>query len=158
MDTTSQIADEGARYTEKEKRHACHSSLKDFTTSLTDTQAGTGGNMHNFDDWDIPLNFKDGRRPDEVDFWNNEEPSWVNDDTSTGPVPRVHPLLRRDHSQRHHNNHQVQAYNRRRCQDHRLAEPRLRRPMQLSDLDPEQHLKVMLNQKEIRIGFQLKTG
>ena len=41
--------------------------------------------MHNFDDWDIPLNFKDGRRPDEVDFWNNEEPSWVNDDTSTGP-------------------------------------------------------------------------
>ena len=74
------------------------------------------------------------------------------------PVPRVHPLLRRDHSQRHHNNHQVQAYNRRRCHDHRLAEPRLRRPMQLSDLDPEQHLKVMLNQKEIKIGFQLKTG
>ena len=24
------IADEGARYTEKERRHACHSSLKDF--------------------------------------------------------------------------------------------------------------------------------
>ena len=79
------IADEGARYTEKERRHACHSSLKDFTTVMTETQAGTAGGMHNFDNWDVPLNFKDGRRPDEVDFWNNEEPSWVNDDTSTGP-------------------------------------------------------------------------
>ena len=35
------IADEGARYTEKERRHACHSSLKDFTTVMTETQAGT---------------------------------------------------------------------------------------------------------------------
>ena len=41
--------------------------------------------MHNFDNWDVPLTFNDGRPPDEVDFWNNEEPSWVNDDTSTGP-------------------------------------------------------------------------
>ena len=40
------IADEGARYTEKEKRHACHSALKDFTTTMTETQAGTGGSMH----------------------------------------------------------------------------------------------------------------
>ena len=79
------IADEGARYTEKERRHACHSSLKDFTTAMTETQAGTIGGMHNFDNWDVPLTFKDGRLPDEVDFWNNEEPSWVNDDTSTGP-------------------------------------------------------------------------
>ena len=79
------IADEGARYSEKERRHACHSSLKDFTTSMTDTQAGTGGNMHNFDNWDVPLTFNDGRKPDDVDFWNNEEPSWVNDETSTGP-------------------------------------------------------------------------
>ena len=79
------IADEGARYTQKERRRACHSSLKDFTTSMTETQAGTGGDMHNFDNWDVPLTFKDGRPPDEVDFWNNEEPSWVNDDTSTGP-------------------------------------------------------------------------
>ena len=79
------IADEGARYTEKERRHACHSSLKDFTTTMTETQGGTGGDMHNFDDWDIPLAFKDGRLPDEVDFWNNEEPSWIHDDTSTGP-------------------------------------------------------------------------
>ena len=79
------IADEGARYTEKERRHACHSSLKDFTTTMTETQGGTGGGMHNFDNWDVPLTFNDGRPPDEVDFWNNEEPSWVNDDTSTGP-------------------------------------------------------------------------
>ena len=40
------IADEGARYTEKERRHACHSSLKDFTTTMTETQGGTGGDMH----------------------------------------------------------------------------------------------------------------
>ena len=79
------IADEGARYTEKERRHACHSSLKDFTTTMTETQGGTGGDMHNFDNWDVPLTFNDGRLPNEVDFWNNEEPSWIYDDTSTGP-------------------------------------------------------------------------
>ena len=79
------IADEGARYTEKERRHACHSSLKDFTTTMTETQGGTGGDMHNFDNWDVPLTFNDGRLPNEVDFWNNEEPSWIHDDTSTGP-------------------------------------------------------------------------
>ena len=48
------IADEGARYTEKERRHACHSSLKDFTTVMTETQAGTAGGMHNFDNWMFP--------------------------------------------------------------------------------------------------------
>ena len=79
------IADEGARYTEKERRHACHSSLKDFTTAMTETQGGTSGDMHNFDNWDVPLTFNDGRLPNEVDFWNNEEPSWIHDDTSTGP-------------------------------------------------------------------------
>ena len=53
--------------------------------------------MHNFDDWDIPLAFKDGRLPDEVDFWNNEEPSWVYDGTSgepsaqSGPSPPERP-------------------------------------------------------------------
>ena len=79
------IADEGARYTEKERRHACHSSLKDFTTTMTETQGGTGGDMHNFDNWDVPLTFNDGRLPNEVDFWNNEELSWIHDDMSTGP-------------------------------------------------------------------------
>ena len=79
------IADEGARYTEKERRHACHSSLKDFTTTMTETQGGTGGDMHNFDNWDVPLTFNAGRLLNEVDFWNNEEPSWIHDDTSTGP-------------------------------------------------------------------------
>ena len=34
---------------------------------------------------DVPLTFIDGRQPNEVDFWNNEEPSWIHDDTSTGP-------------------------------------------------------------------------
>ena len=38
-------------------------SLKDFTTTMTETQGGTGGDMHNFDDWDVPLIFKDGRLP-----------------------------------------------------------------------------------------------
>ena len=79
------IADEGARYTEKERRHACHSSLKDLTTAMTETQGGTSGDMHNFDNWDVPLTFNDGRLPNEVEFWNNEEPSWIHDDTSTGP-------------------------------------------------------------------------
>ena len=73
------IADEGARYTEKERRHACHSALRDFTTTLTETQGGTGGNLHNFHRWDIPLAFQDGRLPEEIDVWNNEEPSWVQD-------------------------------------------------------------------------------
>ena len=49
------IADEGARYSEKERRHACHSQIKDFITTLTETQGGTGGNLHNFDRWDVPL-------------------------------------------------------------------------------------------------------
>jgi len=78
------IADEGARYTEKERHHACHSSLKDFTTTLTETQGGTGGNLHNFDEWDVPLAFQDGRLPDEIDAWNNEEPSWAQEDPTGG--------------------------------------------------------------------------
>ena len=78
------IAEEGARYTEKERRHACHSSLKDFTTTLTETQGGTGGDLHNFDGWDIPLAFNDGRLPEEIDVWNNEEPSWVQDGPTEG--------------------------------------------------------------------------
>jgi len=78
------IADEGARYSEKERRHACHSSLKDFTTTLTETQGGTSGNMHNFDHWDVPLLFQDGRLPDEIDAWNNEEPSWAQEDPTGG--------------------------------------------------------------------------
>ena len=73
------IADEGARYTEKERRHACHSALKDFTTTLTETQGGTGGNVHNFDFWDVPLAFQDDWLPHELDAWNDEEPAWVQD-------------------------------------------------------------------------------
>ena len=79
------IADEGARYSEKERRHACHSQLKDFITTMTETQAGTGGGMHNFDGWNVPLLINDNRQPDELDAWNNEEPSWAQDDPIGGP-------------------------------------------------------------------------
>ena len=78
------IADEGARYSEKEKRHACHSQIKDFITTLTETQGGTGGNLHNFDYWDVPLLINDGRQPDEFDAWNNEEPSWAQESPTGG--------------------------------------------------------------------------
>ena len=78
------IADEGARYSEKERRHSCHSQLKDFITTMTETQAGTGGSLHNFDRWDEPLLINDGRLPDELDAWNNEEPSWAQDDPTGG--------------------------------------------------------------------------
>ena len=152
------IADEGARYTEKERRHACHSSLKDFTTTMTETQGGTGGDMHNFDDWDLPLAFKDGRLPDEVDFWNNEEPSWVYDGTSgepsaqSGSSPPERPQVDR------HRNNKVRTFNRRGCQDHQLAEEQPRQLMQPFDLDQEQHRKIKLNKRRMRIGLRMKTG
>ena len=85
LDYNVTIADEGARYSEKERRHACHSQLKDFITTMTETQAGTGGNLHNFDRWDVPLLINDNRLPDELDAWNNEEPSWAQDDPTGGP-------------------------------------------------------------------------
>ena len=78
------IADAGTRYSEKEKRHACHSQLKDFVTTLTETQGGTGGNLHNFDFWDEPLVFGDNKLPFELDAWNDEEPPWSQDDHSGG--------------------------------------------------------------------------
>lgn len=41
------IADEGARYTEKELRFKCHRA------TLTETQSGTGADaLHNFAAWD----------------------------------------------------------------------------------------------------------
>ena len=52
---------------------------------MTETQAGTGGNLHNFDRWDVPLLINDNRLPDELDAWNNEEPSWAQDDPTGGP-------------------------------------------------------------------------
>ena len=78
------IADAGTRYSEKEKRHACHSQLKDFVTTLTETQGGAGGNLHNFNLWDEPLVFGDNRLPFELDAWNNEAPPWSQDDHSGG--------------------------------------------------------------------------
>ena len=78
------IADAGARYSEKEKRHACHSQLKDFVTTLTETQGGTGGSIHNFNRWDEPLMFGDNRLPLELDAWNDEVPPWAIDDHSGG--------------------------------------------------------------------------
>ena len=41
-------------------------ALKDFTTTLTETQGGTGGNMHNFDRSGMCPLFQDGRLPDET--------------------------------------------------------------------------------------------
>ena len=73
-------------------------------------------------------------------------------------APRVRPLLRRDHNHRHRNNHKVRPFSRKRCRDHQLAEVHLRQPMQLSDLDQVQHLKIKPNQRKMRIGLQLKTG
>ena len=78
------IADAGTRYSEKEKRHACHSQLKDFVTTLTETQGGTGGSIHNFNRWDEPLIFGDDRLPLELDAWNDEVPPWSLDDPSGG--------------------------------------------------------------------------
>ena len=74
------IADEGARYTEKEVRFRCHGALKDFITTMTETQSGTGTEtLRNFIRWDLALMFGDGRTPVELDVWNNEEPSWMQD-------------------------------------------------------------------------------
>ena len=78
------IADGGTRYSEKERRHACHSQIRDFVTTLTATQGGTGGTLHNFDHWDLPLKFNDMRMPLELDAWNNEEPPWSQDDPAGG--------------------------------------------------------------------------
>ena len=39
---TVTIADEGARYTEKEMRFRCHGAVKDFITTMTGRQSGTG--------------------------------------------------------------------------------------------------------------------
>ena len=78
------IADGGTRCSEKERRHSCHSQIKDFVTTLTETQGGTGGNLHNFDHWDLPLQFNDQRLPFELDAWNDEEPPWSQDDPTGG--------------------------------------------------------------------------
>ena len=153
----SQIADEGARYTEKERRHACHSSLKDFTTTLTETQGGTGGNMHNFNGWDIPLVFKDGRPPDEVDLGTMKNRPGCMMVQRESKVLRVDALHRRDHSHRRHRD-QVPQFNRRRCQDHRQAEEQLRQLMRHFELDLDQHRKITLNKRGMKTGLQTKIG
>ena len=73
-------------------------------------------------------------------------------------APRVRPLRRRDHNHRHRNNHKVRPFSEKRCRDHQLAEVHLRRLMQLSDLDQVRHIKIKPNQREVKIGLQLKTG
>ena len=78
------IADAGSRFSEKEKRYSCHSMLRDFVTTLTETQGGTGGDLHNFDRWDVPLMFDDFRQPPELDAWNGELPQWALDEPSGG--------------------------------------------------------------------------
>ena len=152
------IADEGARYTEKERRHACHSSLKDFTTTMTETQGGTGGDMHNFDNWDVPLTFMMGDYPMKSISGTMRNLHGSMMIRQLDQAPRVRPLLQRDHNHRHRNNHKVRPFSRKRCRDHQLAEVHLRRLMQLSDLDQVRHIKIKPNQREMKIGLQLKTG
>ena len=78
------IADEGARYTEKEMRFRCHGALKDFITTMTEKQSGTGTEpLHNFIGWDLALVLGDGRTPVELDVRSNEEPSWMQDGTQS---------------------------------------------------------------------------
>ena len=64
----------------RNRRYACHSALKDFITTLTETQGGSGGALHNIDQWNVPLRFGDDRQPPELDAWNDEEPMWMQDD------------------------------------------------------------------------------
>ena len=78
------IADAGSRFSEKERRYSCHSQLKDFVTTLTETQGGTGGTLHNFDYWNEPLVFGDDRRPFDLDAWNDEVPPWALDGQPDG--------------------------------------------------------------------------
>ena len=74
------IAEEGARYSEKERRYACHSALKDFLTTLTETQGGSGGTLRNIFEWEKPLCFGDNRAPPELDVWAGEVPMWAQED------------------------------------------------------------------------------
>ena len=147
------IADEGARYSEKERRHACHSSLKDFTTTMTETQGGTGGDMHNFDDWDLPL---DSLMRLTSGTMRNLHGCMMTHRADL--ALRVDLLHRRDHNHRHLNNSKVRTSNQRRCRDHQPAEEHPRQPMQPSDLDQVQRLKIKPNQKETTIGLQVRTG
>ena len=78
------IADAGSRFSEKEKRYSCHSQLKDFVTTLTETQGGTGGSIHNFVEWKDPLIFGDDRLPFDLDAWNDEVPPWALDGQQSG--------------------------------------------------------------------------
>ena len=147
------IADEGARYSEKERRHACHSSLKDFTTTMTETQGGTGGDLHNFDDWDLPL---DSLMRLTSGTMRNLHGCMMTHRADL--ALRVDLLHRRDHNHRHLNNSKVRTSNQRRCRDHQPAEEHPRQPMQPSDLDQVQRLKIKPNQKETTIGLQVRTG
>ena len=53
------IADEGARYTEKEKDvMPATVPSKISPLQLTETQAGTIGGMHNFDNWECSLDLQ----------------------------------------------------------------------------------------------------
>ena len=74
------IAEEWARYSEKERRYACHSFLKDFLTTLTETQGGSGGTLHNIFEREKPLRFGDNRDPPELDVWAGDVPMWAQDE------------------------------------------------------------------------------
>ena len=78
------IADEGARYAEKEMCFRCHGALEDFITTMTETQSGTG--TEPLVGWDLALALKDNRPRVELDVWNNEEPSWMQDGSQSAQV------------------------------------------------------------------------
>ena len=125
---------------------------------MTETQGGTGGDMHNFDNWDVPLTFNDGRLPNEVDFWNNEEPSWIHDDTSTGPSAQSAsspPEGPQPQASQQPQGSTIQPKKMPRSSTGGGASSSTHAAFRSG---PVQHLKTKPNQRKMRIGLQLKTG
>eukprot|EP00435_Cladocopium_sp_Y103_P036373 s3693_g9.t1 len=69
------IAEEGANYNAKKARQECMRAFTEFATKMSDTQGATVAEAHRFDDWRVPLEFGDGRRPDDPSPYGH--PEWV---------------------------------------------------------------------------------
>ena len=101
------IAEEGARYTEMERRHACHSSLKDFTTTLTETQGGTGGDLQNLMvGISHLLSMMDGYQK-RLTYGTMKNHHGCKKDQQKDKVHKVGPLLRRDRNRKHRHNQEL---------------------------------------------------
>ena len=76
-------------HAEIKKRNACFSALKEFMTTLTETQAGGGqsGAQVAASGWKKVLKFKDGVWPPEPP--SGQVPEWVTISDPTAPRPRV---------------------------------------------------------------------